>query len=190
MTIQNYALIDNLPPPVTSGTTIQSFTDVMTGEVWVAKNGVQSGNWRKARDVLHSLCYRSTSVAMPTASAILQFDSARNDTWGLYVGSTNFGFAVPLSGWYRAYAALEVTVAVAGTYIQGNIMQNNVTNWSSDNWFSTRASGGLCWKSQALMFLSAGDIVNVHGYQTNGYSYFVTGTWSPCHFEISYLGTG
>jgi hypothetical protein len=190
MTIQTYALIDNLPPPVTTGTTIQSFTDAMTGEVWIAKNGVYSGHWRKARDVVHFHVYRLATLNMPTTTAIIPFDTPWADTWGFSTGSPNYGFTAPVPGFYRAFSYLEVTVAVAGTYIQMYLQQNNTTNWSSDNYFSSRPSGGLCARTHALMYLNAGDFVNVHAYNTQGYACIVTGNVPPCHLEVNYLGTG
>jgi hypothetical protein len=191
MTIQTYALIDNLPPPVTPPTApIQSFTDAMTGEVWIARGNVYSGGWRKARDVVHFHAFRNAAYNLPTASGIIAFDTNWADNFSLYTGSPNYGCQVPVQGFYRAFAYLEVTVAVAGTYIQMNLQQNNTTNWSSDNYFSTRASGGLCARTQALMYLNAGDIVNLHAYQPQGYPCVVTGNIPPCHLEVSYLGTG
>jgi hypothetical protein len=189
MTIQTYALIDNLPPPVTSGSGIQSFTDAMTGEVWIAKNGVYGGAWRKARDVVHFHTYRAAAYNLPTASAVIVFDTPWHDTWGFSAGS-NYQFTAWIPGFYRVFSYLEVSVAAAGTYIQMNLMQNNATNWSSDNYFTSRASGGLCARTQALMYLSIGDLVNLHAYQPQGYPCIVSGSPPPCHLEVSYLGTG
>jgi hypothetical protein len=131
---------------------------------------------------------------MPTASAIIQFDTAFHCPFSMQNLVSYYGFYIPVQGYYRAYAALSVTVSAAGTYIQGNITQNTGTNnathvnWSSDNWFSTRASGGLFWKSQCLMYLSVGDIVNLYAFQTQGYACGTT--LQTCRMELDYLGTG
>lgn len=191
MTIQTYALVENLPPPVTSGTGIQSFTDVMTGEVWIAKNGVYGGNWYRARDVVHYHAYRATAYTMSiTAGTIFPCDTPWQDTWGFATGSPNYAFTAPVPGWYRGFAYIEVTVAAIGQYIQGSLQQNNTTNWSSDNMFSTRASGGLCWRTHALLFLNAGDFVNLKANSSTAYGIITTGNLPPCHLEMDYLGTG
>lgn len=189
MTIQTYAVVDNLPAPVTSGTGIQSWTDAMSGEVWVAKVGVIGGAWKKARDVLHGILHRSTAIPMVASpGAIIPYDVVDQDAYGMSVGSPNYGYVVPLPGWYRAYATIVVGVSATNTFIQGQIQQNNSVDWSSDNWFITVASGNLTWRSMCLMYLAASDIVNVKASQQQLYSYVVGATYT--RFEIDYLGTG
>jgi len=53
--------VNNLPPPVTSGSGIQTFIDV-NGEQWVAKVGVYGGVWKRARDVMHAIAYRNAAT--------------------------------------------------------------------------------------------------------------------------------
>jgi hypothetical protein len=89
-----------LPAPVTSGSGIQTYTDPY-GDVWVAANGVNSGAWRRARDVLISRWYRSAALVVPTGSTLFQFDTSSVDNYGLYV-PTN-GFTAPVTGHYDLY---------------------------------------------------------------------------------------
>jgi hypothetical protein len=189
VTIQTYAVVNNLPPPVTSGTGIQNWTDAMTGEVWVAKVGVSGGAWRKARDVLHGILHRSAATPMVASpGAIVPYDFVDQDAYGMFTGAANYGWNVPIPGWYRAFSTIVVGVAVANAFIQGQIQQNNSVNWSSDNWWNTLSTGNLTWRSLALMYLAAGDIVNVKASQQQGYSYIAGATYT--RFEINYLGTG
>jgi hypothetical protein len=197
MSIQTYAVVNNLPPPVTSGSGIQNFTDEMTGEVWVAKVGVISGQWRKARDVLHGIAHRSAVTAMSTSTAgggaNVPYDTTDQDAYGMNTGAANYGWTAPIPGWYRAFATITVTVVTtANTFIQGSIAQTTplsvVTLWSSDNWWSTTTSGNMTWRSMALMYLGALDMVNVHAYNAQGFNYVASATYT--RFEFDYLGTG
>jgi len=177
----------NLPAPVTTGTTIQNFTDP-NGEVWVAKNGVNSGMWFRARDALHGIIYRNAAYNMPTAAAIIAYDAVLRDVYGMSTGASNYGFAAPIPGWYLAFAMLQGTCTVANAFIQGSIARNG-TFWSSDNEFSALASGGgLLWRTSALLYLAAGDIVNVNAYNANGFA--VSGSWMVNRLEFDYMGTG
>lgn len=88
-----------LPAPVTTGTTTQSFTDG-NGDIWVAKNGVRSGHWYRARDVLHSSVYRVAAFSITTGATTLPFDTIANDPYGIYVTGTG-QFIAPVAGLYR-----------------------------------------------------------------------------------------
>jgi hypothetical protein len=176
------------PPPVTSGTTTQSYTD-LNGEVWVAKNGVNAGQWRRARDVLHAYIYRAAALNLSATVTTIAYDTVTRDTYGMYTGASNYGFAVPIPGWYVAQANIIAVCTAANAYIQGYIYQNNTTIWSSDNYFSALASGGgLCWRTAALMWLAAGDIVNCRAQQANG---FAVSAGSPTtYMTLDYMGSG
>lgn len=193
MTIQTapYVVTNNLPAP-TASSTIQSFTDV-AGEAWVAKNSINSGNWMRARDALHAYIYRNATynlVASP--GAVFAFDTVNTDKWGMYSGASNYGLTAPIGGWYQALTEIQVTVSAANTFIQGWLQQNTppstVTQWTSENYFSARASGGLTWRSTALMWLAANDTVNVKVYNANAYP---VGTgWLTAYLEMDYVGSG
>jgi hypothetical protein len=94
----------NLPAPVTSGSGVQSFTDAL-GDVWVAVNGVYSGNWRRAKDVIRARVYR---VAAFTAGAagytIVPYDTVSDDAFGGWTLGANALYTCPIAGRYSASA--------------------------------------------------------------------------------------
>jgi hypothetical protein len=193
--VPDYSLSNNLPAPVAT-TTIQSFTD-LNGEVWVAKNtaNANNGQWRRARDVLMGRIWRSAALNFAASPGnVIAFDTVAGDNFGMYTGASFYGFSVPIAGWYEAMGNLQATSSVANTYVQGSIQQNTgpsngtVVNWSSDNYFTSRASGGLLWRSKALMYLAANDIVNIKAYNQN---LFAVSGGAVCSFLcLAYMGSG
>jgi hypothetical protein len=111
MTLLNYTYPIPLPAPVTSGSGIQSYTDPM-GDVWVAANGVNSGNWKRARDALHCEYYRAAAWTTPTSLSAVAMDQVIEDFYGLYNANTGV-FSVPVTGLYL----LNFSVAATATAI-------------------------------------------------------------------------
>jgi len=112
-----------LPPPVTSGSTVQSYVD-QNGEVWVAKNGVNAGAWRKARDVLHGHWYRAAAVTFTATLATLVFDTATRDTYGLY-NLTSGVFTCPVAGWYQVSGLVAATFQAVNNALNVGLYQNS-----------------------------------------------------------------
>lgn len=104
-------------PPVTTGTTVQSFTDA-AGDVWVAKNGVNGGAWKKARDVLHASYHRSAAFTIPTGTAaILIFDTVENDDYTL-LNTGNGIVTFPVAGLWSVDCTIAASPVAATTWIQ------------------------------------------------------------------------
>ena len=185
MSINIGAQVNDLPAPVITGTTIQSFTDVY-GEVWVAKNGVYGGQWRKARDVLHAVIYRGSTWTAGTAApgVVIPYDTPLRDIYGMFVAS---GFTVPIKGWYWVQATSNDNSTAAGTYVQGEIYQNAAQVTSLNH--STPISGGLSWSSYIDLYCNAGDAITCRSYK-NGAANAPQFGQSNTRLEISYLGTG
>jgi hypothetical protein len=114
-----YAIPDNLPAPVTSGATIQSFTDVW-GDVWVAKNGVNGGRWKRARDAIYAKWFRNAAISIAGA-AVLTLDTMTKDDYGLYSAAA---FTVPVAGWYDVVFQLAVTATATGQWCSARINVN------------------------------------------------------------------
>lgn len=111
----------NLPAPVTSGTTVQSFTDALN-DVWVAKNGVRSGGWRRARDVLRARVFRTTNITASTLNSWnwMPYDTTGWDEYGMVslgVGSPG-PFTCPLAGAWQLNAAANAS-AITGRILAG-----------------------------------------------------------------------
>jgi hypothetical protein len=116
-----------LPAALTTGTTIQSYTDPV-GEVWVAKNGVYGGNWYKARDVLLGRAYRNSAYTYPGAGAPMQWNAVSQDVYGMWTPAS-YGFTAPISGLWRidsqiciAFTAAAQTASLQSISVRTNIL--------------------------------------------------------------------
>ena len=125
MTLLDYANWVPLPAPVTTGTTVQSFTDP-TGEVWIAKNGVNGGAWSRARDVLRARMYRSAAYTSVASTATrIPYDTVTYDPYGMATVAAAAGtqcFTIPVAGLYRLTSQTHIQgAATAGrSYAQRN----------------------------------------------------------------------
>jgi hypothetical protein len=102
----------NLPAPVTSGSGVQSYT-APTGEVFVAANGVNSGVWKRATDVLHGSWYRNASWNSATGSTTFAFDTMVYDPYSIYTATTANGIVTPITGLWHFDMCLGVGVTAA-----------------------------------------------------------------------------
>jgi hypothetical protein len=101
----------SLPSPITSGSGIQSFTDSL-GDVWVAANGVNSGNWKRARDALHCEYYRAASWNTPTALSAVGMNQPIVDAYSLYDPNTGIFSALVAGVWLFNFAVSATATAV------------------------------------------------------------------------------
>jgi hypothetical protein len=125
MTIATYATIVPLPPPVTTGTTVQTYTDP-NGDVWVAKNGVASGAWRRARDVIRAKA--NTNVQQNIPATATTYTSTYNQTVYDAYGLLNIGagtFTAPIPGVYLAVGRVYIGFNNAGGQAYIVIMKNS-----------------------------------------------------------------
>lgn len=103
-----------IPPPVNTGSTIQSYTDPL-GDLWVAKNNVNNGNWQRAIDVLTCRHARSAALTLSGASdQLVILDGTSWDPYSLYDTTTGF-FTLPVAGIWAIYFQLAGTVAASST---------------------------------------------------------------------------
>jgi hypothetical protein len=183
MSIPTYAVLNDLPAPVTSGTTIQSFTDVL-GDVWVAKNGVYGGAWKRARDALHGTYYRAAAYTWAVAQGNFQYDTVSNDPYGLY----NLGqwqFNVPVAGIWRYWSQLAGTATAAGQYLILYTYYNGSA--SGRNAVSCAGAGTFDVVTEWVSRCAAGDILQTHF----SASAALTGAaGNDTGLYIDYLGTG
>lgn len=111
MTVLNYTDFVPNPAPLASGATLQSYTDP-TGEVWVAKGGVNNGQWKKARDVLHSYWYRAAALTNSTGVWVaMVLDTADYDDYGMFDGTT---FTPPIVGVWSLNFQANLSAAATG----------------------------------------------------------------------------
>jgi hypothetical protein len=142
MAFINYTDWVPTPAPLTSGSTIQSFTDP-TGEVWVAKNGVNGGQWLKARDVIYTRLTKTAAYTFPTtAGPVFPWDSVVRDVYGCFSGASGYAFTCPVAGLYRVDAMLCVTFTAVnqslGIYLSGTNLKfrTNIVSPSASNTYA------------------------------------------------------
>jgi hypothetical protein len=176
----------NLPAPVTSGTTIQTFTDAL-GDVWVAKNGVNAGAWKRARDVLHARVWRNAAFNFTTAGPVLAFDTVDRDPYGMYSTATG-QFSAVVAGWYHLEIRAVATSTAGGViWAELDVSKNGAAYAQGPT--GTAPAGlyitPLCVTS---VYCAAGDYITVitMGGSTIGGGPGVTSTFAT----IDYLGTG
>jgi len=114
----------NLPAPVTTGSTIQTFTDA-AGVIWVAKNGVNSGNWKQARDAIHARMYRGTAYTLPTGATAAPLDTVDYDAYGLWSAGSS-GYVVPLAGIYSVDGRFQANNPASGNWVGLSFYKNSV----------------------------------------------------------------
>jgi len=154
MTYLEYANWVPLPAPVTSGSGVQSFT-APDGEVWVAKNGVNSGNWFKARDVLHARYYRSAAYSFPTTQTIMLFDTVVRDPYGLYNAGTGY-VTLPVAGSWFFHCVTGGSATAASQFIQHIWTLNDTNQFESTTVYSPGAVG-FSVNTAASRFFNSGD---------------------------------
>jgi hypothetical protein len=156
MTIQAYtsAELNILPPPVTTGTTIQSFIDLYN-ELWVAKNGVYGGAWKKARDVLRASVYRVAAIpAVPTTNTVFPADTVLHDAYGLWTGSPTYVFTTPAplapatNMWWRFAFHWTLAGATSPNYVGCQIWQNGAAITQDNMIMNT--TGGCTARTQFM----------------------------------------
>lgn len=123
-----------LPPPLAAGAPFQSFTDG-SGEVWVAKGGVNGGVFRKARDVLRSRTCRNGAWTVTTTMARTNpGDPAGGyDDFALF-NSGSWLATVPLAGYWRVSWNVRSYVTASGQWLQAAIYKSNAVTASNLSW--------------------------------------------------------
>jgi hypothetical protein len=184
--IPTYAIPDNLPPPVASGTTIQSFTDTW-GDVWIAKSGVYGGAWKRARDTLIGKWYRSAALTIAGTVAI-PFDVTVRDPYGMYTNPAASALGIPITGLYDITWQYSVVATAAGQWIAPRVYVNSwlqgVTqpHSSSANNFSALICQQLpLYAGDSVQFL-AGNSVSL------AVAVGAPGFWT--YATVEYYGTG
>jgi hypothetical protein len=95
-------------PPTTGGSNVATYTDAL-GDLWISKNGVNGGAWRRPRDVLHARMWRSAAFSLTATVTSLNFDTVERDPYGLYTGAA---FSCPVAGLYQVTTAIGYTANV------------------------------------------------------------------------------
>jgi collagen triple helix repeat protein len=168
-----------LPPPLAAGDPVASFVDA-SGEVWVAKGGVNAGAWKRARDVVHCGVARLAPYTYDTNIPIA-YDTVEYDDYGLWDGPS-VGFRPPVSGRYLITVQATWTATAAGQYCNINTGPGGVV-------FSTVApmATNPVTVGAAPQFLTGGALLQLW-VASPPMPMFVMGgmNWA----RLTYLGTG
>jgi hypothetical protein len=173
-----------LPPPITSGSTIQAWQD-STGEWFVAKNGVNGGTWRKARDVLHAHVYRSASWSFSAGEITFNFDTAVFDAYGLFTPGGNFTCPIP-GLWQVASKYSHTPVGTNYTYM--GVTVNGVVSAYVGGFNTSLTAGSQTACTPILVKAAAGDHIG----HVIGASAIMNGTVGQPYTwgTLDYIGTG
>jgi hypothetical protein len=184
--IPTYAIPDSLPPPVTSGTTVQSFTDVW-GDVWIAKNGVYGGAWKRARDTLYGKWYRSAALTVG-AYGPLQLDATTRDPYSMFFNVAQGAAAVPIAGVYDMLLQISATATATGQWVQPRIFINSELMAVSQSYASSANAFSSVVSQQFAC--NAGDVlqffINISASLAIGVG--APGYWT--YATVEYYGTG
>jgi hypothetical protein len=172
-----------LPPPVTSGTTIQSFTDA-SGEVWVAKNGVNGGAWKKARDVLHARWARAAAMTLTPTGQTVVWDTVNRDPYGLYSGGGNF--TAPVAGVYQMTSQIAAGTNAINAYVQVTLALSGVSTTQMTVYAPGTSATSV--RSEDRYYFNAGDTFRASAATSASYSLVAAGYATYALFD--YLGTG
>lgn len=177
-----------LPPPLGAGAPIASITD-QSGEVWVAKGGVNGGAWRKARDVLAANVYRTAALSFPGPYTTVPFDTVQFDAYGLWIPATS-RFRAPVAGVW-AFALTLHASCYANGYLQAAIQSPT----TAILYPTTSANGGTAQTigahTSALYRLNANDEVQAFSGASGALAMQVPGLGAiPNRFTATYVGTG
>jgi hypothetical protein len=144
------------PPsdPTLSATTVTT-TDA-TGEVWVAKAGVNGGTWRRARDAIVTEVYRAAAQNVGTGDQTIMFDTVVRDAYGCWTLGGNALFTCPVAGYYLLDTIQQV--------IAPNILQimRAMHNGALARQVGS-APAGACVNLSTDILCAAGDTLSVTG---------------------------
>lgn len=181
----------NLPAPVASGATVQSFTDAL-GDVWVAKNGVRGGVWMRARDVVGARAFPNATQATTAGTyTIVPYNSTNSpgfDPLGMLSGNS---LVMPVAGRYAVSGSFSYNSSPAAL---GQLQPVLYLNGAGTFWGETIYFGAsqVTWPAVVytdVLTLNANDTIALYAWagSTAG---TIIGNSQRCSFSAQYLGTG
>jgi hypothetical protein len=175
-----------LPPQLTAGTPIQSFTDY-AGEVWVAKGGINNGQWRKARDVLKARVFRAGAYNFPTGGVPIPYDTIERDVYGLF-NLASSKFTAPVAGWYSLGAKLAVGFNTGGNSVTQSYSINGAFYIFAGGVTAPIAGGMHSVNAPQSVYLNANDQLSSDAFSSPVLPAIVGQNQTYCTFE--YTGAG
>lgn len=188
MSLPEYSNWVPLPAPVTSGSGVQSYTDPI-GDVWVAANGVNSGAWRRAREVLHVKYWRSAAFTLTGGAWVsLNMDTLVFDDYSLYSTGTGL-FTPPIPGMWQLFMSAGATPTASGQYVQPGIWGTNIASTICQTLVHSSLTTVLIVPAQATRRVTAlPDTYYCRVASSSALPIYATS--ATTFFEAHYLGTG
>jgi hypothetical protein len=180
-------LISRLPPALVVGSGLQfsTFSDER-GDMWVAKAGVNSGQWFRAEDVLLCSVYRSAAWTWQTTYQTIGWDAPTLDQYGM-LGSTGAYFTAPVHGLYSLYFQASAYVNTGARIEVGVANAANNAAFSISTSQSSINAAYLTAETVAPTLLNAGDSLVCRA-MSNVVAAGVTSPWTRAVFQ--YIGKG
>jgi hypothetical protein len=185
--IPTYVSLIPLPAPVTSGTTIQTYTDP-NGDVWVAKNGVNGGNWLRARDVLYCRMTRAAAMNLTTSQVTMPYDTTYRDAYGMWTPAQN-GVLAPVAGLYRADVVLCGAFTATGQTMNIQINLIGGGGYTRINRQSAFAGNTYVESHDEIFMPTPGTYLGVGVYASATLALAGLNNFDN-YFTIQYMGTG
>jgi hypothetical protein len=177
------ALLNPAAEPATTSASIVSRLDV-SGDVWVAKAGVNGGLWKRARDVLAARVYRNAAFSAPaTEGGPVGFDTVSYDAYSLVNAGT---FTAPLPGLYRVAGVMAATATASGQNYYTRIMVSGIARYVSQGWAA--GAGGIFAPFSDLLNCPAGGTISLNHRASPALAGFPGE--NNCNLSVSYQGTG
>jgi hypothetical protein len=185
---QSYVDTHNVPPPVTSGSGVQSFTDAQ-GMVWVAANGVNAGAWKLAKDVLHARYYRNAALTLSAGAwKSVPMDTRDFDDYGLYTTSTGY-FLPPLAGMWQLVLCVTAAATATAQWLQPGIV-GTTSSYTAQGLYHASGAYSVTGYAQVTRRLPSAGSENFYASVACSTALALgTGT-TVTWFEMHYLGTG
>jgi hypothetical protein len=175
-----------LPPPVTTGTTIQTYTDPNTGDIFIAKNGVHSGAWKRPRDVLHANGSRAAAFTFGSPTTPIPLDTINLDPMGMWNGSA---FVAPITGLYLLSGGISVSCAPTGN-VYLNVLLNGTPNTATVMTNSGSGSYTNPLHITVILHMNTGDLYQIAGAAAPAAGAGQLFGGAPYNYaNIDYLGT-
>jgi len=179
-----------LPPPVTTGSGIQSYTDPL-GDVWIAANGVANGAWKRATNACKAKNWPNANFSLnPQATYnVIPLNSGNtvNDPYGLM--ATNNRFTIPFYGWWRVHGAMTTAgQASAARIICAVYRSGGEAIRGNDIWYLANQTTTTIVSDTVV--LNAGDYLELRGYSSIAGVTAYGASPNLTFFTVVYDGTG
>ena len=171
-------------PPLTGTDPLQGYVDSY-GVAWVARGGVNGGQWRRATDVLSSSVSRNANYTFPAAPTNVPFDAVVRDPYGFYNGTVQ-GWPVPVAGRYEVVGSLAFAAAAPLQWVDMAVALDNVAQRTSNR--MAPGAGGAGAPFNAEVFANVGQLITIRPSAIAALGMFLPGAvfnWFTCSYRGS-----